>query len=122
MQYVNNTRTSHNFKFDGVLGEKATQASQTNTPVRGRTTRNLEHASIEPVDDLLVILRYYCFNTSYKRCCVHLATRTVIAVQLAGVFICIPGTLHWCVQAKRVSAVDELVISPFFIYLFLLVD
>ncbi|CAM9288030.1 unnamed protein product [Laminaria digitata] len=31
-EYVNNTRTSHNFKFDGVLGEKATQASQTNTP------------------------------------------------------------------------------------------
>lgn len=25
MQYVNNTRTAHNFKFDGVLGEKATQ-------------------------------------------------------------------------------------------------
>lgn len=25
MQYVNNTRTSHNFKFDAVLGEKATQ-------------------------------------------------------------------------------------------------
>eukprot|EP00752_Nemacystus_decipiens_P003255 g3012.t1 len=24
-EYVNNTRTSHNFKFDGVLGEKATQ-------------------------------------------------------------------------------------------------
>lgn len=26
-QYVNNTRTSHNFKFDGVLGEKATQVT-----------------------------------------------------------------------------------------------
>lgn len=32
VQYVNNTRTSHNFKFDGVLGEKATQVSKINTP------------------------------------------------------------------------------------------
>lgn len=33
-QYVNNTRTSHNFKFDGVLGEKATQASQEDTAIK----------------------------------------------------------------------------------------
>lgn len=39
-QYVNNTRTSHNFKFDGVLGEKASQVTAYGQACGGNCSRD----------------------------------------------------------------------------------